>query len=59
MCIRDSNAPGQLCTSGGFGTMVVGRGAAIGAKIGNPDKVVVHTTGDGCFRMNCHELRCV
>ncbi len=48
--------PGQLLTSGGFGTMGFGLGAAIGAKVGNPDKVVVHTTGDGCFRMNCHEL---
>ena len=48
--------PGQLLTSGGFGTMGFGLGAAIGAKMGNPDKVVVHTTGDGCFRMNCHEL---
>ena len=48
--------PGQLLTSGGFGTLGFGLGAAIGAKAGNPDKVVVHTTGDGCFRMNCHEL---
>ncbi len=48
--------PGQLLTSGGFGTMGFGLGAAIGAKVGNPDKMVVHTTGDGCFRMNCHEL---
>ena len=48
--------PGQLLTSGGFGTMGFGLGAAIGAQAGNPDKVVVHTTGDGCFRMNCHEL---
>ena len=53
------NYPGQLLTSGGFGTMGFGLGAAIGAKIGNPDKVVVHTTGDGCFRMNCHELATV
>ena len=51
--------PGQLLTSGGFGTMGFGLGAAIGAKAGNPDKVVVHTTGDGCFRMNCHELATV
>ena len=51
--------PGQLLTSGGFGTMGFGLGAAIGAKCGNPDKVVVHTTGDGCFRMNCHELATV
>ena len=48
--------PGQLLTSGGFGTMGFGLGAAIGAKAGNPEKVVIHTTGDGCFRMNCHEL---
>ena len=51
--------PGQLLTSGGFGTMGFGLGAAIGAKMGNPDKVVIHTTGDGCFRMNCHELATV
>ncbi|MCI8594931.1 MAG: biosynthetic-type acetolactate synthase large subunit [Oscillospiraceae bacterium] len=48
--------PGQLITSGGFGTMGFGLGAAMGAKVGNPDTVVVHCTGDGCFRMNCHEL---
>ena len=48
--------PGQLLTSGGFGTMGFGLGAAIGAQMGNPDKRVVHITGDGCFRMNCHEL---
>ncbi len=50
------NRPGQLLTSGGFGTMGFGLGAAMGAKVGNPDQVVVHMTGDGCFRMNCHEL---
>ena len=48
--------PGQLLTSGGFGTMGFGLGAAIGAQLGNPDKRVFHITGDGCFRMNCHEL---
>ena len=48
--------PGQLLTSGGFGTMGFGLGAAIGAKVGNPEKTVIHVTGDGCFRMNCHEL---
>ena len=53
------NRPGQLITSGGFGTMGFGLGAAIGAKLGNPDKVVVHATGDGSFRMNCNELATV
>ncbi len=48
--------PGQLLTSGGFGTMGFGLGAALGAKLGNPDKTVLHITGDGCFRMNCQEL---
>ncbi|MBQ2040569.1 MAG: acetolactate synthase large subunit, partial [Lachnospiraceae bacterium] len=48
--------PGQLLTSGGFGTMGFGLGAAIGAKIGNPEKTVIHVTGDGSFRMNCNEL---
>jgi acetolactate synthase-1/2/3 large subunit len=51
--------PGQLITSGGFGTMGFGLGAAIGAKTGNPDQVVVHCTGDGSFRMNCNELATV
>ncbi len=48
--------PGQLLTSGGFGAMGFGLGAAIGAKMGNPDKTVIHVTGDGSFRMNCNEL---
>ncbi len=48
--------PGQLLSSGGFGTMGFGLGAAIGAKVGNPDKCVLHVTGDGGFRMNCNEL---
>ncbi|MEE1199162.1 MAG: thiamine pyrophosphate-dependent enzyme, partial [Christensenellales bacterium] len=51
--------PGQLLTSGGFGTMGFGLGAAIGAKAANPDKCVLHITGDGCFRMNCNELATV
>ena len=51
--------PGQLLTSGGFGTRGFGYGAAFGAKLGNPDQVVVHCTGDGCFRMNCHEMATV
>ena len=51
--------PGQLITSGGFGTMGFGLGAAIGAKVGNPDKAVIHIAGDGSFRMNCNELTTV
>ena len=51
--------PGQLLTSGGFGTMGFSLGAAIGAQLGNPEKRVVHITGDGGFRMNCNELATV
>ena len=36
--------------------MGFGLGAAIGAQVGNPDKAVIHITGDGSFRMNCNEL---
>ncbi|MBQ7252412.1 MAG: biosynthetic-type acetolactate synthase large subunit [Kiritimatiellae bacterium] len=48
--------PGQLLTSGGFGTMGFGLGAALGAKTAFPDRCVVHFTGDGSFRMNAPEL---
>lgn len=52
-------APRQNITSGGLGTMGFGLGAAIGAQIANPDKRVIHITGDGSFRMNCNELATV
>ena len=48
--------PRQLLTSGGLGTMGYGLGAAIGAKAGCPDKIVVNIAGDGCFRMNMNEM---
>ncbi len=48
--------PRQLITSGGLGTMGFGLGAAIGAQLGNPDKIVVNAAGDGSFHMNCNEL---
>ena len=48
--------PRTLLTSGGLGTMGYGLGAAIGAKFGRPDKVVVNIAGDGCFRMNMNEV---
>ncbi|HCT90734.1 MAG TPA: biosynthetic-type acetolactate synthase large subunit [Lachnospiraceae bacterium] len=48
--------PNTLLTSGGLGTMGYGLGAAIGAKFGCPDKVVVNIAGDGCFRMNLNEI---
>ena len=48
--------PRTLLTSGGLGTMGFGLGAAMGAKMGRPDKVVINIAGDGCFRMNMNEL---
>ena len=48
--------PRTLITSGGLGTMGYGLGAAIGAKFGRPDKVVVNIAGGGCFRMNMNEV---
>ena len=48
--------PRTLLTSGGLGTMGYGLGAALGAKIGRPDKTVVNIAGDGCFRMNMNEI---
>lgn len=48
--------PRTLLTSGGLGTMGYGLGAAIGAKMGRKDKVVVNIAGDGCFRMNMNEI---
>ena len=48
--------PRTFLTSGGLGTMGYGLGAAIGAKVGCPDKVVVNIAGDGCLRMNMNEI---
>lgn len=46
----------SFITSAGLGTMGFGLGAAIGAKLGVPNKNVVVVTGDGSFRMNCNEM---
>ncbi len=48
--------PRTFASSGGLGTMGYGLGASIGAKVGNPDKIVVNVAGDGSFFMNCNEL---
>jgi acetolactate synthase-1/2/3 large subunit len=48
--------PRHLLTSGGLGTMGYGFPAAVGAKIGCPDKDVCLFTGDGSFQMNVQEL---
>jgi acetolactate synthase-1/2/3 large subunit len=43
-------------TSGGLGTMGFGLPAALGAKLGRPDRPVVAVCGDGGFLMTCQEL---
>lgn len=47
--------PRTFISSGGLGTMGYGFPAAIGAKIGAPDKEVFLITGDGSFQMNMQE----
>ncbi len=46
----------QLLTSGGLGTMGYGFPAAMGAKLGNPDKDIICISGDGGMQMNIQEL---
>lgn len=46
----------RMLTSGGLGTMGYGLPAAIGAKIGNPDKPVIAISGDGGMQINVQEL---
>lgn len=48
--------PRSFISSGGLGTMGFGLGAALGAKVGRPDKTVVNIAGDGSFAMNLNEL---
>ncbi len=48
--------PRQFISSGGLGTMGFGLPAAIGAKVGRPDKLVVDIAGDGSIQMNIQEL---
>ncbi|MDY6820821.1 MAG: biosynthetic-type acetolactate synthase large subunit [Deferribacterota bacterium] len=48
--------PKQFISSGGLGTMGFGFPAAIGAKIGNPNRFVFDIAGDGSFLMNMQEL---
>lgn len=50
------NEKKSFITSGGLGTMGFGFPAALGAKIGHPDKHVVCITGDGGFQMNMQEM---
>jgi acetolactate synthase-1/2/3 large subunit len=48
--------PRRWINSGGLGTMGFGLPAAMGAKVGCPDQVVVCVAGDGSVQMNMQEL---
>jgi acetolactate synthase I/II/III large subunit len=48
--------PYTWINSGGLGTMGFSVPAAIGAKVGMPDKTVWAVDGDGCFQMTAQEL---
>lgn len=50
------NEPYTWVNSGGLGTMGFAVPAAIGAKVGRPDKTVWAIDGDGCFQMTAQEL---
>jgi acetolactate synthase I/II/III large subunit len=48
--------PRSWINSGGLGTMGFAVPAAMGAKVGQPDRVVWAIDGDGCFQMTNQEL---
>ncbi len=50
------NKPNTWLNSGGLGTMGYAVPAAMGAKVGAPDKTVWAIDGDGCFQMTNQEL---
>lgn len=52
----DYENPGTWLNSGGLGTMGYAVPAAMGAKVGRPDKTVWAVDGDGCFQMTNQEL---
>jgi len=49
-------SPRTFISSGGLGTMGFGFPAAIGAKLGMPERIVFDIAGDGSIQMNIQEL---
>jgi acetolactate synthase I/II/III large subunit len=50
------NHPYTWINSGGLGTMGFAVPAAIGAKVGKPERMVWAIDGDGCFQMTAQEI---
>jgi len=50
------NHPRTFISSGGLGTMGFGFPAAMGVKVGCPDRIVFDIAGDGSIQMNIQEL---
>jgi acetolactate synthase-1/2/3 large subunit len=50
------NHPYTWVNSGGAGTMGFAVPAAVGAKVGRPDRTVWAIDGDGCFQMTAQEI---
>ncbi|NUQ64085.1 MAG: biosynthetic-type acetolactate synthase large subunit [Pirellulales bacterium] len=48
--------PRRWMSSSGLGTMGFGLPAAVGAKVANPDRLVIDIDGDGSFLMNIQEM---
>ncbi|KAK6513543.1 Acetolactate synthase, mitochondrial [Arthrobotrys megalospora] len=49
--------PRTMVSSGGLGTMGFGLPSAIGAKLAQPDKIVIDIDGDSSFQMTLMELK--
>lgn len=55
----DWKHPKQVIASGSLGVMGCSNGYAIGAKIANPNSMVISVDGDGSFNMTAQELKTI
>ena len=54
-----SHYPKKILSSGSLGVMGVGLPYGIGAKIANPDKMVIVVDGDSSFNMTCTDMKTI